>query len=148
MKSIKTEKIPELVSTCANEVGIEGGDIQKLIDRIKDVLPTEEESEEKAERTKQQYCVIVSSPTPVEVPAWVVTIPENESPATIEEKARKAAHDFNATKKGRLIPVNTLGETFENVPGKIFKQYGLTVKTKIAVITSTTDNSIGDAPSV
>jgi hypothetical protein len=95
---------------------------------------------------KKQWILLVSDPEsqlPKEdFAGWVVQIPENESPVTTQERIIQAAHDFNAGKKGRLLPVKTIGEALENVPAKHFKDAEVWVKTKTPVLLLKTDNRI------
>jgi hypothetical protein len=58
------------------------------------------------------------------------------------ERIHRAAYEFNTTKKGRLMPATTLGETFEHVPAKHFKEAAVWVKTKIPVLMLRTDNKL------
>jgi hypothetical protein len=73
---------------------------------------------------------------------WVVQIPEDESPVTTQDRLFRGAYDFNASKRGRLLPVKTVGEAIENVPAKHFKEADLWVKTKTPVLILRTDNRI------
>ena len=73
---------------------------------------------------------------------WVLQIPENESVATTQDRILRGAYDFNASKKGRLLPVKTIGEALESVPAKFFKEADLWVKTKTPVLVLRTDNEI------
>ena len=52
------------------------------------------------------------------------------------------ADDFNASKKGRLLPVKTIGEAIENVPAKHFKEAGAWVKTRVPVLVLRTNNEL------
>lgn len=102
-------------------------------------------------KPKQQFVIVVSDPTKQikqDLVGWVTQIGEAESPATVMERLNRAAHDFNASKKGRMVPVNTVGEAFENVPRKFLKEAGLHTKTKVPVLVVTTDNKLTEAPSV
>lgn len=114
------------------------------------LLVQPEVDEEKPPAVKKQYAIILSDPNG-DLPAhdfvgWVVQIPENESLATILERVHRAAYDFNTTKKGRLLPVKTVGEAMENVPAKHFKESQLTVKTKSPVLVLRTSNLIPTDP--
>lgn len=95
---------------------------------------------------KKQFCIVISDPDHLlpktDFSGWVVQIPENESVATTVERIHRAAYDFNASKKGRLLPVKTVGEAIENVPGKVFKEADVWVKTKTPVLMLRTDNEI------
>jgi hypothetical protein len=73
---------------------------------------------------------------------WVLQIPEDESPATTQDRIFRAAYDFATTRKGRLMPAKTVAEALENIPAKHFKEVGVWVKTKIPVLMLTTDNQI------
>ena len=55
---------------------------------------------------------------------------------------RRAAYEFNATKRGRLLPATTVGEAMENVAAKHFKEADCWVKTKTPVLMLKTDNKI------
>ncbi len=95
---------------------------------------------------KKQFVLLVSDPEgrlpKTDFAGWAVQIPEDQSPATTTERIIRAAYDFNATKKGRLLPVKTVGEALENVPARHFKECDLWVKTKTPVLLVRTDNEI------
>lgn len=102
-----------------------------------------EEGEEKEPRAKSQYVVLVSDPNGVikqDLVAWVLTIPEETAVQTTKDLLHRAFYDFNTTKKGRRLPVVTIGEGLENVPGTAYKEVGIKVKTKSPVLVITTDN--------
>jgi hypothetical protein len=67
----------------------------------------------------------------------VVKIPENLSPATIEASLLSAASEFNATPKGRRLPIKAVAEACEHIPARFFKERGLTICTKepVAIVT-------------
>jgi hypothetical protein len=110
--------------------------------------------EDKPPREKLQTCILLSDPSGRLNPeffeaagfsdftGWVVKIPEEESPATVHDRIRKAAYDFNVTPKGRRMPVLTVGEAAEVVPARIFKEHGIRIQTKEPVLILTTDNRI------
>ncbi|MGX8716603.1 MAG: hypothetical protein ACSW8C_01280, partial [bacterium] len=54
----------------------------------------------------------------------------------------RVAKAFNLSKKGRRYPVETVGETCENVPAKIFKEQKLWLKTKTPVLIVPVDNDL------
>jgi hypothetical protein len=95
---------------------------------------------------KKQYVILISDPNgkmpKTDLVGWVLQIPENESPASVEERLLKGTYDYNASKKGRLYPAKTVGDAVENVPAKFFKEVELWVKTKEPVIVLKTDNEI------
>jgi len=95
---------------------------------------------------KKQYVFLVSDPEgrmpKGDFAGWVLQIPDNESPATVQDRLLRSAYDYNASKKGRLYPAKTVGEALENVPAKFFKEAELWVKTKTPVLVLKTDNEI------
>lgn len=120
---------------------------KRILEEILNALKVEEEAaEEKVPTEKKQWSVIVSDPegqlNGMDLVAWVVQIPESESTATVKDRVYRAAYDFNVTKRGRLLPVKAVGEAFENISSKFFKEVGLVVKTKEPVLVIITDNKI------
>jgi hypothetical protein len=73
---------------------------------------------------------------------WVLQIPESESVATTTDRIFRSCYDYNTTKKGRLLPVKTVGEALEAVPAKQFKEADVWVKSKTPVLMLRTDNEI------
>jgi len=111
----------------------------------------ETEKVEAGPKPKQQFVIVVSDPTKQikqDLVGWVTQIPESDSPATVMEKLNKAAHDFNASKRGRMLPVKSVGEAFESVPRKFMKNSDIHTKTKTPVLVVTTDNQLTEPPSV
>lgn len=73
---------------------------------------------------------------------WVAQIPEDASPFSAMDRVFKGAYDYNASKKGHLLPVKSVGEAFEAVSAKYFKEAELWLKTKMPVAVVMTDNQI------
>ena len=71
---------------------------------------------------------------------WVVQIAEDASPYSTTDRIFKGAYDFNASKKGRLLPVKSVGEALESASAKYFRESELWVKTKLPVAVVVTDN--------
>lgn len=144
---MSTSKVP--IGTVADVIKSNGEvppDVaRKIIEELNARLQVEDE-EEKLPAVKKQYAILVSDPEgnipPVDLVGWVLQLPENESIATTTARINRAAYDFNASKKGRLLPVRTVGEAIENVPARFFKQADVWVKTKTPVLVLRTDNNI------
>jgi len=103
---------------------------------------TESEGED-LPKVKQQYVIVVSDPKKTiteELTGWVVQIPDNESVLTVTDRIKKAAYNYNASKKGQKYPIKSIGEAVETIGNKFFKPYDLKVKTKEAVFVVVTDN--------
>lgn len=95
---------------------------------------------------KKQFVIVVSDPDGLlpknDFVGWVVQIPESESPATTLDRIFRNSYDYNTTKKGRLLPVKTVGEAIEAVPAKFLKEADVWVKTKTPVLVVKSDNAI------
>ncbi|MBP8257655.1 MAG: hypothetical protein KAX37_10045 [Opitutaceae bacterium] len=114
------------------------------MNRIADA--TTQADEDKPPAVKKQFVILVSDPEERlpkhDFAGWVLQIPENESVATTQDRIFRSAYEFNASKKGRLLPAKTVGEALETVPAKHFKESGIWVKTKTPVLMLRTDNEI------
>ena len=95
---------------------------------------------------KKQFVILLSDPQGKlpkhELTGWVLQIPESASPFSTGDRILKGAWDFNASKKGRLLPVKSVGEALESVSARYFKDAELWVKTKLPVAVVKTNNAI------
>jgi len=95
---------------------------------------------------KKQFVIMISDPNgempETDLVGWVLQVPDDASVSTVGERTLKAAYGFNASRKGRMLPVNTIGEAFESVPARYFKETELWVKTKTPVQVLRTDNEL------
>ncbi len=118
------------------------------VDETKQPEDAETENEADSEgsdepKLKKQYGILVSDKDGViktNLVGWVFQMPENEDTRDVIEHIKKAAYNFNASKKGRKYPVNTIGQAIEGVGNKFFKPYNVSLKTKEPVLVITTDN--------
>ena len=148
MAKIDVAKVADILRQ--NE--LEPAVMRRIIEQINKV--TEEAAvadEEKPPAQKKQFVILVSDPEgqmpEQELAGWVLQIPEEASALSVQERVHKAAYDFNATLRGRKLPVESMGEAFETVPAKGFKEVEVWVKTKTPVLVLTTDNKLPkDAP--
>lgn len=104
--------------------------------------------EEQAPPVKKQHIILVSDPDEAmrakDFTGWVIQIPEDEPALTAKERILKAALAYNASPKGKRIPVKSVGEALECVPAKFFKEQQAWVKTKECVLVQITDNTLDD----
>jgi hypothetical protein len=141
MPKIEVNKVAEILKK--NEIS--PAILRRVIEEM-NLAVQPDSAEEKPPAMKKQFVIMVSDPDghfpKHDFVGWVLQIPENESVATTEERIFRSCYDYNASKKGRLLPVKTLGEAIENVPAKFFKEAEVWVKTKTPVLVLKTDNEI------
>lgn len=141
MPKIEINQVAEIMKRNKADAAL----LRAVVEEMNLIIRAEAE-EEKPPAVKKQHVIIVSDPDnrfPNEdFAGWVVQIPDNDSPVTTMERMFKACYEYNATKKGRLLPVKTVGEAIENVPAKIFKETEVWVKTKTPVLVIKSDNLI------
>ena len=120
--------------------------LRRVVEELNLAAQPDGGEEEKPPSVKKQFIFLLSDPEgrmPKEdFAGWVLQIPENDSPATVQDRVFRGAYDYNTTKKGRMYPAKTVGEAIENVPAKFFKETDLWVKTKTPVLVLKTDNEI------
>jgi hypothetical protein len=142
MPKIDVSKVAEIL----NRNKIEPAVLRRIIEEINRAVQSDPAEENKPPPVKKQWVILVSDPEhrlpKDDFVGWVVQIPEDESPVTTQDRLFRGAYDFNASKRGRLLPVTTVGEAVENVPAKHFKEADLWVKTKTPVLILRTDNRI------
>lgn len=149
MAKIEVNKVAEILKRNQLDPTL----LRRVVEELNIAAQPEGGDEEKPPAVKKQFVILLSDPD-AKMPkhdfvGWVLQIPENESVATTQERIFRGAYDFNASKKGRLLPVKTVGEALENVATKYFKEADLWVKTKTPVLVLKTDNEIpkGEKPS-
>lgn len=103
------------------------------------------EADEPVPRTKTQF-VVVSHDTGHF--GWVFQIPEEAAPQSILARIDAAAHSFNASKKGRLLPVKNRAEAMEVVSRKHWKEAGegTVIKTRLQVPVIMADMTLSEPP--
>ncbi|HEY4248570.1 MAG TPA: hypothetical protein VGM64_17240 [Lacunisphaera sp.] len=118
--------------------------LREIVEEMNEVTQPEADEDIKPPAAKKQFVVLLSDPagklSKADLVGWVVQIPEDASPHSTTERIFKGAYDFNASKKGRLLPVKSVGESLESVAAKFFKESELWVKTKLPVAVMVTDN--------
>lgn len=141
MAKIEVSKVAEIIKKNQVDPAV----LRRIVEEMNLVVQPEP-GEEKEPAVKKQFVILLSDPLGELVTndfvGWILQIPENESPATVQDRILRAAYDFNASKKGQLLPAKTVGEAIENVPAKFFKQADVFVKTKTPVLVLRTNNEI------
>jgi hypothetical protein len=136
----------DLVKFILQRNELEARQVARILEDLESELKILQEENPPAPKLAKQYAILVSDPEnrmpAVDLVGWVLQIPEEDSPATAEERIHRGAYDFNATPKGRRIPVQSVGEACEAVPSRILKEHNVWVKTKEPVLVLRTDNTI------
>lgn len=142
MAKIDVNKVAEILKKNQIDPAL----LRRVMEEMNLAVQPEGEEGEKPPAVKKQFVLMISDPEDRlpknDFVGWVVQIPETESPATTLERVYRASYDFNTTKKGRLLPVKTVGEAIENVPAKFFKETEVWVKTKTPVLVVKSNNEI------
>src|SRR3954467_1412565 len=142
MPKIDVSKVAEILKKNQIDPAL----LRRVVEEMNLAAQPEAGDDDKPPAVKKQWVVMVSDPDGKmpkhDFVAWVLQIPESESVATTQDRLFRSSYDFNTTKKGRLLPVKTVGEAIENVPAKFFKEAELWVKTKTPVLVVKTDNEI------
>jgi hypothetical protein len=142
MPKIDVNKVAEILKKNQVDPAL----MRKLIEEMNIAVQPDPGEEEKPPPVKKQFVFVVSDPEGKlpkdDLVGWVLQIPESESPATTLDRIHRAAYEFNATKKGQLLPIKTMGDTLENVPAKHFKAVDTWVKTKTPVLMLKSNNEI------
>ena len=141
MPKIDVSKVAEILKKNQIDPAV----LRRVIEEM-NIAVQPDTGEEKPPAVKKQWVIVLSDPESRlpkgDFVGWVLQIPENECVVTTPDRVFRAIYDFNASKKGRLLPVKTVGEAFENVPAKHFKDADVWVKSKIPVLMLRTDNEI------
>jgi hypothetical protein len=142
MPKIDVSKVAEILK----KNHIDPALLRRVVEEMNLAAQPETGDDEKPPAVKKQFVILISDPDGKlpknDFVGWVLQIPESESPATTTDRIFRSSYDFNTTKKGRLLPVKTVGEAIENVPAKFFKEADVWVKTKTPVLMVKTDNEI------
>lgn len=142
MSKIQVSKVAEILKKAQIDPAL----LRRVIEEMNFAVQPEGDGEEAPPALKKQFVILVSDPEGImprrDLVGWVLQIPDSESPATTLDRVFRSSYDYNTTKKGRLLPVKTVGEAIENVPAKFLKESDVWVKTKTPVLVLRTDNKI------
>lgn len=118
--------------------------LREVVEEMNEVTQPSADEPIAAPAPKKQFVILLSDPKGTlpkrDLVGWVLQIPENASPFSITDRVCKGAYDFNASKRGRMLPVKSIGEAIESVGAKFFKESELWVKTKLPVQAIVTNN--------
>jgi hypothetical protein len=142
MPKIDVNKVAEILKKNQIDPAV----LRRVVEEMNLAVQPDPGDGEQAPPVKKQFVILVSDPNgklpKVDFTGWVLQIPADESPASVQERLLKATYDYNASKKGRLYPAKTVGDALEGVPAKLFRETELWVKTKEPVLVLRTNNEI------
>eukprot|EP01035_Chromulina_nebulosa_P035563 gene35563-47819_t len=122
MAKIDVSKVAEILKKNQVDPAL----LRRVIEEMNLAVEPEGAEGDKPPAVKKQFVIVVSDPEgrlpKNDFVGWVVQIPDSESPATTLDRVFRSAYDYNTTKKGRLLPVKTVGEAIEAIPAKFFKE--------------------------
>ena len=140
MPQIEVKQVAEILKRHKLEPAL----LREIVQERNEVTQPGADEDIKPPPPKKQFVVLLSDPQgklpAADLVGWVVQIPENASPHSTTDRIFKGAYDFNASKRGRLLPVKSVGEALESTGAKYFKEAELWVKTKTPVAVVVTDN--------
>lgn len=123
---------------------VEPSTLRAIVEEMNALTQPSGDEDIKPPAPKKQFVIPLSDPEgklpKKDLTGWVVQIPENASPFSTTDRIFKASYDFNASKKGRMLSVKSVGESLESSSAKYFKEAELWVKTKMPVAVVVTDN--------
>jgi hypothetical protein len=142
MPKIDVNKVAEILKKNQIDPAV----LRRVVEEMNLAVQPDPGEGDPAPPVKKQFVILLSDPNgklpKVDFTGWVLQLPEDESPASVQERLLKATYDYNASKKGRLYPAKTVGDAIEAVPAKFFKEAELWIKTKEPVLVLRTDNEI------
>lgn len=144
MAKIQVSQVAEILKKHKIEPTI----LREIVQEMNEATAPTAEEELSGPAPKKQFVIVLSGPDGKLISSklaeslvgWVVQILDGASPFSTLERVHKGAYDFNASKKGRLMPVKSIGEALESASAKYFKESELWVKTKLPVAVVVTDN--------
>jgi hypothetical protein len=140
MAKIEVSQVAEILKKHKIEPAL----LREIVEEMNFVTQPGADDELKPPPPKKQFIVLLSDPAGKlprqDLVGWVVQIPESASPHSTTDRIFKGAYDFNASKRGRMLPVKSVGEALESASAKYFKEAELWVKTKTPVSVMVTDN--------
>lgn len=140
MAKIEVSQVAEILK----KHKVEPSALREIVEEMNEVTQPAADEDIKPPAPKKQFVILLSDPAgklPVQdLTGWIVQIPESASPHSTTDRIFKGAYDFNASKRGRLLPVKSIGEALESASAKYFKESEIWVKTKMPVAVVVTDN--------
>lgn len=138
-------KLDDILSLAQESVLANGGSKElaaKVLNDIRKAAQEERADKEPSTKKPKAQFVVLSTTAGL---GYVVQMEPEAAPTEALTRIQAAATDFNQSKKGRKVPVLTVGDALGNVSPKWFKTNDgkkLVVKTKLAVAILTVPNKL------
>ena len=140
MAKIEVNQVAEILKKHKLDPSI----LREIVEEMNEITAPTADEDIKPPTPKKQFVVLLSDMDgklpKKDLTGWVMQIPEDASPYSTTDRIFKGAYDFNASKRGRMLPVKSIGEALESASAKYFKESELWVKTKLPVAVVVTDN--------
>lgn len=126
------------IQSSLKQAGVEDKKIREVLENLNAIVQEQKDDKEseKGPKSKNQFIAYVmddGSLTGKDLVGFVVQVAEDVPVSSVKDRIYDAARSFNGTRKGRKFPATTMGDLFENVKGKHWKDEKgskVTVKTK------------------
>lgn len=132
-----------ILTESARENGLKPEVVAAIVADLKRAAGEEKEERKRTagKKAKHQFVVLAIKPESGQAEdtlGFVLQIEEGASPAVVTDRIQAAANAFNGSKRGRKVPVKTIGQCLESVPAKWYKTANplevTRVKTRTAVL--------------
>ncbi len=114
MPKIEVSQVAEILKKYKVEPAL----LREIVEELNLATQPNADDDIKPPPMKKQFVIVLSDMEgklpQKDLTGWVVQIPENASPFSTTDRIFKAAYDFNASKKGRMLPVKSVGEALES----------------------------------
>ena len=121
----------DLVKEVLQRNGLEARKVAELLNEIR--AEAESEAVEREKPVKKHHVVLVSSPEgglPEDLVGWVVQVPEDDNPAEAAKRIVATAERFNASPRGKKLPLSSFGDACQSLPAKQLKENNVWVRTR------------------
>ncbi|PWM28992.1 MAG: hypothetical protein DBX55_07920 [Verrucomicrobia bacterium] len=136
----------ELVKMILQKSDLDARKVAQIMEDINFEVKSKNAETNKEPPVKKQYVFIVSDPygkfKDADYTGWVVQIPEDDNPADALERVHRGVYDFNASPKGRRMPIETVSDACEFGSAKMYKEHKIWIKTKEPVLVVRTNNKV------
>lgn len=121
----------DLVKEVLQRNGIDARKLAELLNEIK--AQAESEAVEREKPVKKHHVVLVSTPDgglPEDLVGWVVQVPEDDNPVEAAKRIVDTAERFNASPRGKKLPLTSFGDACQSLPSKQLKENNVWVRTR------------------